>query len=222
MLGFHALTIAHGRRILCVVLWLSAALIAMVSNLDNFAAGVAFGMRGTRIPCTPNAIIAVVTMAGTASALTFGRALSSVLSPALSSAVGSSIIIAIGGWSVVVSLRAVRMRAGARESGSRGLSVGCDRPRGDLKGSEIISCRGALALGVALSLNNVGTGVGAGVAGISPLTTTVLAGAFSLIFISGGSSIGSSVGSLVVGRWASLISGIILLSVGGAALSGIG
>jgi putative Mn2+ efflux pump MntP len=36
------------------VLWLSAVLIAVVSNLDNLAAGVAFGMRDTRIAAAPN------------------------------------------------------------------------------------------------------------------------------------------------------------------------
>ena len=47
------------------MLWLSVVLIALVSNLDNLAAGVAYGMRGTRhsikqikfpailLPCTP-------------------------------------------------------------------------------------------------------------------------------------------------------------------------
>jgi putative Mn2+ efflux pump MntP len=86
----------------------------------------------------------------------------------------------------------------------------------------VISSREALALGFALALNNVGTGAGAGVAGVSPLATTLLAGTLSLICIGGGSRLGWSLGSLVLGRWASLISGLILLSTGTAALSGVG
>jgi putative Mn2+ efflux pump MntP len=48
------------------VLWLSAVLIAAVSNLDNLAAGAAFGMRDTRIGAAPNVVIAAVTMVATA------------------------------------------------------------------------------------------------------------------------------------------------------------
>jgi putative Mn2+ efflux pump MntP len=82
----------------------------------------------------------------------------------------------------------------------------------------MISCRKGLALGVALALNNAAAGVGAGVAGSSPLVTTMLAGALSLICIGGGSRVGLSLGRLVGGSWAPLIPGLILLGVGATLL----
>jgi putative Mn2+ efflux pump MntP len=105
------------------VLWLSAVLIAAVSNLDNLAAGVAFGMRDTRIAAAPNVVIAVVTMAATAGAMTFGHVLSRVLPPSLAAALGASIISAIGVWTVLASLqlcgcRPVRLRREAAASGA--------------------------------------------------------------------------------------------------------
>lgn len=63
---------------------------------------------------------------------------------------------------------------------------------------------------------------GAGVAGISPLATTLLAGVVSLICVGGGSRVGLSLGWLVGGSWASLISGLVLLSVGATILAGAG
>jgi putative Mn2+ efflux pump MntP len=58
--------------------------------------------------------------------------------------------------------------------------------------------------------------------GISALATTLLAGALSLICVGGGSRFGLSLGRLVGGGWASLLSGLILVGVGAAILAGVG
>jgi putative Mn2+ efflux pump MntP len=100
------------------VLWLSAVLIAVVSNLDNLAAGVAFGMRDTRIAATPNVVIAAVTMAATAGAMTSGHALSRVLPPELAASLGASIISAIGVRTILASLHDVRLPASSPGRGS--------------------------------------------------------------------------------------------------------
>jgi putative Mn2+ efflux pump MntP len=56
-------------------------LIAAVSNLDNLAAAITLGPRGTRISIAQNALIGGVTMAGTAGAMTAGAALAGLLTP---------------------------------------------------------------------------------------------------------------------------------------------
>lgn len=193
---------------------LFAVLIAAVSNLDNLGVGFAFGMRDTRIATAPNLVIAVLTMAGTAGAMTSGRALSHLMSPSLATDAGALIIIAIGVATVVTSLRTMRRPAAAAVarhslSGARGKSNG-------------VSWREAVPIGVALSLNNVGSGVGAGIAGVSPLATTLLAGAFSLICLGGGSRVGWSAGRGVFGRWAQLVAGLVLVGIGVATPLGAG
>ena len=85
-----------------------------------------------------------------------------------------------------------------------------------------LALRDALVLGAALSLNNLAAGVGAGISGIPPLATTLLAGALSLVCIGGGSRGGLSIGRRLGGRPASLIAGVILLGVGASIISGIG
>ena len=85
----------------------------------------------------------------------------------------------------------------------------------------MLSWREAVLLAIALSLNNVGTGVGAGIAGIPPLMTTVLAGAFSLLCVGGGSQVDRLAGPLV-GRHARLVAGLGLVCLGGAMLAGAG
>jgi putative Mn2+ efflux pump MntP len=188
------------------VLWLSAVLIAAVSNLDNLAAGVELGLRGTRITLGPNVLIACVTMAGTAGAITSGHALARLLQPSVAGSVGAVIIVSIGVMTVVASCSPVGEPA-----------AGMCRLPGP---SEMLSWREAVLLAIALSLNNVGTGVGAGIAGIPPLMTTLLAGAFSIMCVGGGSRVGRVAGPLV-GRHARLVAGLGLVCLGGAMLAGV-
>jgi putative Mn2+ efflux pump MntP len=188
-----------------LVLWLSAVLVAAVSNVDNLAAGIALGLRGTRITLAPNALIAGVTMAGTAAALTSGHALARLLPTGLADSVGAVIIVSIGVMTVVASRSPVREPA-AGTSRRPGLSP-------------TLAWREAALLAVALALNNVGTGVGAGIAGIPPLITTALAAAFSFLCVGSGSQVGRRAGPLV-GRHARLVAGLGLVCLGGAILVG--
>jgi putative Mn2+ efflux pump MntP len=93
------------------VLWFSAVVVAAASNLDNLAVGFAFGMRNARIATAPNAVIAAVTMAGTAAAMTSGREVSRMISPSPATAVSSLIIVAIGAGTIVASLHTLRRPA---------------------------------------------------------------------------------------------------------------
>lgn len=114
-------------------------------------------MRGRRIAAAPNLVIATVTMAGTAGAMASGRALSLLISPGVGSALGSLIIIAIGAATIVASLRTVRQPIPDPNPPA---------PPRACAPNQAISWREALVPGVALSLNNVGSGVGAGAAGV--------------------------------------------------------
>jgi putative Mn2+ efflux pump MntP len=194
--------------------WLAALLIAGVSNLDNLAVGVALGMRGTRVILRSNLIIAAVTMAATAIAMTAGDALSGLFPSSVADASGSLIIMGIGVATVVAALKAFRSAPSPRSP----RRVYRYQPHSD---AEVVTCRGAFALGVVLSLNNLGAGVGAGVAGIPPLATTLLAGGFSLLCVGGGSSFGAVVRHLVLGRRAPLVAGIVLVAVGATMLPGV-
>jgi putative Mn2+ efflux pump MntP len=116
----------------------------------------------------------------------------------------------------------VRLPASSPEPGVGRVRRGLFLLGGGLDRQKVISCRQALALGVGLALNNAVAGVGAGVAGASPLVTTLLAGALSLICVGGGSRLGLSLARLLGGSRASLISGVILLGVGAMILTGVG
>lgn len=192
------------------MLWIPAILVAAVSNLDNLAAGVAFGIRGTRIGASANLIIAFVTMAATAVAMTSGRLVAELIPSSVAETLGSLIIIGIGLATIVSAAPAMR-------AAGRPLPWG-EHVRDD---AATVSIREALALGVALSMNNLASGAGAGAAGIPPLATTLLAGALSLLSVGAGSWLGGSTLRSAMGRRAPLVAGLVLLAVGGATLSGV-
>lgn len=192
--------------------WLAALLIGAVSNLDNLGVGIAFGIRGTRIGAMANLIVAAITMAATAMAMAGGQALSELLPPGVTGWLGPLIIIAIGIATVLTSAQAPRTL-------DRHAPLGVGR-HPDRVG-KTISRREAMLLGVALSLNNLGTGIGAGIAGIPASATILAAGLLSLACVGGGFHAGRAVGRLVLGRYAPLIAGILLMAVGAATLPGV-
>jgi putative Mn2+ efflux pump MntP len=193
---------------------LAALLIGVVSNLDNLGVGVAFGIRATRIDAMANLVVAGITMAATAAAVTCGHVLSKILPSAVTGWLGPLMIVAIGIGTALSSARTSRPPDPSR--------VPPGAWRHPLDVDDIISWREAIVLGIALSVNNLGTGVGAGVSGIPASPTIVSAGLLSLAALGGGSHFGSRFGRLVLGRHAPLIAGMLLLAVGAAMLPNVG
>ena len=190
--------------------WLSAILVAAASNSDNLAVGVVLGIRDRRVPASSNLIIAGLTTAATFAAMTFGHHVSEVMPRSLGAWAAASIIIGIGVATVVSALWAMRA-SGADIAGPAHLS----------RGSAVSSYGEAFALGVALSVNNLGLGVAAGVAGASPLLTASLAGAFSLVGIGCGSLAGGAVAKRLPATGAPLIAGLLLVAFGALTLPGV-
>ena len=79
---------------------------------------------------------------------------------------------------------------------------------------EAISTREAVLLGIALSCNNVATGIAAGASGVSLIATTILSGMFSFVCVASGSQLGATTGTRLLGRFAPLLAGIMLVGVG--------
>jgi putative sporulation protein YtaF len=204
-------------------LWIGAVLIAVVSNLDNLTVGIALGIRPLRVSTIANLIIAAVTMIGTGAAITLGRTLSDYLPAPTAQLLGGLTLVAVGAWMTATGVHAVRgwtASAPAQAHGGRlailreSLSVAAGNRSGTLTHRE------ASALGVALALNNIASGVPAGAAGIPPILTTALAGALSLLCVGGGSRLGGAVSRRVAGRHAPALAGVMMLAVGALAATG--
>ena len=195
-------------------------LVAISSNADNVAVGIAYGIRNVRVPLPSNLFIAVFTGCVTLASMLAGQRIAYYLPPQLASVLGGGIIAGIGAWVLVQAARspATESRTTATRSRlprslSKVLSV-LDNPLSvdrDLSGH--IDLKEVCLLALALSLNNVGNGIGAGMAGINPTSTTIAVMFFSVVTLWLG-VIAGGFGQRVLGSLARVVSGVLLVAVG--------
>jgi putative sporulation protein YtaF len=202
--------------------FLSVVLLAISSNLDNLGVGISYGTRQVKISWKVNLIIALMTSIGTLLSMTFGSYIADSLNPTFSSAVGSLIIMGAGGWVIFLD------RHHGRLGGERGPVSIYDVPqsivrvlaflkeplRADLDASGTLSLYEGSLLGLALTINNVSSGIGAGMAGVNAVFTTILVFMLSIVMLSGGSLLGSSFAARWLGDKAGLVGGILLIFIG--------
>ncbi|MGI6777971.1 MAG: sporulation membrane protein YtaF [Acetivibrionales bacterium] len=204
-------------------------ILAISLSIDALGAGIIYGMRNIKIPFISEITICVFSIVYTSIALIAGKSLYNALSPLISRAIGVIILTAMGIWIVVQSLlkedinnRKSRAKAAKdRETlfklviKSLGITIQVIKnpARGDIDKSGIIDIKESLLLGLALSVDAIGVGIGSVLAGFRSALLPLMVGLFQLIFLYSGACLGkkfSSVGK--ANRKAlSLLPGFILI-----------
>jgi len=195
-------------------------LIAISSNADDVVVGIAFGMRNIRLPLPSNIFIAVFTGFITLGSMLAGRGIGYCMQPQLASLLGGGMIAGIGAWVLVQSAQSPAAKtkpalASIKRPGTLGqlFAVLKDPVSADRDRSGHLDLKEVCLLAIALSLNNVGNGIGAGMAGIDPLLTTIVVMLFSVLMLWAGVTAGHY-GQRMLGSFARVISGVLLVAVG--------
>jgi putative Mn2+ efflux pump MntP len=175
---------------------LSAVLLAISSNVDNLAVGIAYGVQRRWIRLRHNLTIAIVSASGTLASMAAGEWVNDYMTEELANALGSAILILIGGHCVAQALR----------------TPSCEAPR--IAAGTATRTREAGALATALTLNNLGAGLGAGVSHVDIAFTTVLTFGLSIAAIVSGYLLGSRTAIAISGRELGLIAGLLLVILG--------
>lgn len=205
---------------------LTILLLAISCNLDNVGVGIAYGARGVAIPFTSNLLIALITAGGTGLCIIFGHQIFQVLPAEVGVILGAMLLIGMGLW-------VIRQEIGGRTSQDReappadeakNLSEASRWRRilhilknpflADQDSSGHIDLKESFLLSLALMLNNIPNGVGAGLLGLSTLFTTLMVGVLSILTFWLGIGLGRSVGIHWLGRHAGTISGVLLIVIG--------
>ena len=84
----------------------------------------------------------------------------------------------------------------------------------DKDNSLYIDIKEVITVGIGLTLNNVGTGIAASIAGVNLFSTLLFTFIFSISFIYIGILLGNKILGRVLGKFSPLISGIILILLG--------
>ncbi len=201
-------------------------LLAISSNGDNIAVGIAYGFGRIKVPFPSNLLIAGVTGMGTLASMWIGRIIGSNMDPRVAGAVGGSIIAVLGGWVVFQSIRATFHESGGQSFGReslptakpgilRKLILTLENPLGaDRNFSRQIELKESWALAIALSLNNVANGVAAGMLRMNPVVTTLFVMVFSILTLLAGLAAGYQFGKRSLGSLSGVISGLLLVVLG--------
>jgi putative Mn2+ efflux pump MntP len=179
--------------------WISIILIGLASNIDNLGIGVSYGTRSIRISIQSNLFIAILGMTAAYLSITMGQLLSGYMSQQHADLIGGIVIMALGIWSI------------RPKSVTTGVTSPLPAPSNHCK---VISWKESISLGLALSLNCIATGFGAGVSGVSPIMTAISVGVFSLITVAIGGRIGHKIARTWLGRYSNVIGGLMLIAIG--------
>lgn len=183
---------------------LSSLLFAISANADNFVVALSYGINKIRIGLSSNLLISLITLTGTVLSMSLIKIISSPVPENIANLIGSAMLILIGVWTIVKPL--------LKKIDSDGI---IDNPeKADKDNSSTIDAKESITLGLALTLNNVGLGIGASITGLNIVLTSLLTFGLSLLMIVVGYFVGSYYLSKVFSKRATIVSGLVIIVLG--------
>ena len=202
---------------------ISLLLLAFAVSLDSFSVGFTYGLRNMKIPIKSIAVIATCSAVVLMAAMMIGHLIESFFSPDMAGKLGGAVLIIIGGWILYQFFREDKTELLCHEKiilnfeiKSLGIVINILRKpmTADFDRSGTINGIEAVMLGLALSLDAFGAGIGAAMLGFSPGYLALTAAFMSSIFVFAGMKMGSYFsGSGWMQRF-SFIPGILLIIIG--------
>ncbi|WP_175990802.1 sporulation membrane protein YtaF [Bacillus sp. Marseille-Q1617] len=203
----------------------SLLLLAFAVSLDSFSTGLTYGLRKVKIPLKSISIISICSASSLLAAMMVGRAIQSFITPVWAGRIGGLILVAIG---VAVLYQFFRPQKDFEhhpseektlinfEIKSIGLVIQIlRRPlTADFDRSGTITGIEAFMLGIALSLDAFGAGIGAALLDFSPLVLAVAILCMSFIFLSSGLRMGQFFSHIKWVQRVSFLPGVLLILIG--------
>ncbi|UOF92468.1 sporulation membrane protein YtaF [Fodinisporobacter ferrooxydans] len=206
--------------------WLTILGLALSSSIDNFGVGISYGVSKIRIGFLPNMIISVIAFLFSVIGILFGKYVAKMIPGMFSNIVAAVFLFIVSVRIIMITLSAKKRDSAVpkqpRKKKSK-LSFASDYlkepEKADFDHSGEISIMESIVLGVAVSMNALTNGLGAGMLGLPPLAISIVSAIFSFLAIWWGVAAGNKVaniriGSLNIGQFSTAISGIILFITG--------
>ncbi|EDL63641.1 sporulation membrane protein YtaF [Bacillus sp. SG-1] len=198
-------------------------MLAFAVSLDSFSTGLTYGLRKMGMPLKSIVIISICSAGSLLAAMSIGGAAENVLSEGAADKIGGLILIALGAFVLLQFFRSGKDTSVDEEKilfnfeiESIGLVINIlKRPMAaDFDKSGTITGVEAIMLGLALSLDAFGAGIGAALLGYSPLLLAVTVMMMSIIFLSAGLKIGKSCAHMGWVQKVSFLPGVLLIVIG--------
>lgn len=191
--------------------------IALTNNVDNVAARIAYSIRGIRISIPINIWISVITFVISAFAAYSGTMLSGLFGKHFSSMIGMVLLVGIGLWMILEQYMPKDGDSAEGDGQEKKKSIFriMRRPENaDMDESKHIDFKEATFLGVALSINNVGGGVSAGMIGLNPFWVGFFSAVLNFIALWAGNYVAEIFIRWNLSQKATVVAGLILIAIG--------
>lgn len=182
--------------------WLMILFIGIASSIDNFAVGLSYGTKGKKITYTANLFIAFIAFIIAYAALIAGKSLGMALPKTLPEILGGAIILLIGLWSLGDTLK-------NRSTAAMPEAEDIDRNQDNL-----IETGEVFFLGIALSLNAMGTAFGAGMGGLPPLLVAEFVSILSFVSVGCGQWLGLKGMRSNMGKASEYLAACLMIAIG--------
>lgn len=203
----------------------SLLLLALAVSLDSFSVGFTYGLRKMQIPLKSIVIITCCTAATLMTAMLMGHLLQQIMSPHVAEKIGGVILILLGIWVIYQFFHSEKEKEGMPhekvilnfEIKSLGIVINIlKKPMvADFDRSGTITGVEAFMLGLALSLDSFGAGIGAAMLGFSPLYLSLTVSLLSSGLVFAGMKLGAVLSAK--SSWLqrlTFLPGIVLILIG--------
>lgn len=199
-------------------------LLAFAVSLDSFSVGFTYGLRKMKIPLVSIIIIACMSALTLLISMLIGEVVSNILSPSIAERMGGLLLIMLGVW---ITFQTLRSHDTTQEETEEkviatiemkyfGIAINIlKKPlAADMDRSGTINGMEAILLGLALSLDAFGAGLGAAMLGFSPLLLACSIGVMSSLFIKAGMSFGNKLAYRTWLNKVAFLPGVLLILIG--------
>lgn len=202
---------------------LSSLLFGISASLDALLVGISYGLRRIRINALQNLAISLVSLLGTCLSARLGSRLLLFLPASLADRAGSIILMLLGTYYIIkwIFSEIINHRihlTDANEPLTRKQLPDMEKPAANIASAESNqhSLRPAetFFLSMTLSLNNIGIGLSASMAGLPLLPAAVTTFLCSALLLLCGNRLGQSRFLRLIGSAADPISGLLLIGLG--------
>jgi len=205
-------------------------ILSLAVSLDSFGVGITYGLKRIKIPITSTIIISLASAVMILLSMQIGVWISLVLSPGFAKWIGAGILIAVGIWAIAQVLLnkyddQEQKNIEVKNTGERIISIEIKKlglviqilrkpMKADIDRSGIISSAEAVLLGIALSLDAFGAGLGAALIGFQPMMTAITIAGMSGLFILFGLRVGFIFSEVKFLKKFTILPGLILILIG--------
>ncbi len=201
--------------------FLSIFLYSLSSNIDSFAVGMTYGIKKIYIPCKSALLISFMTFAGTIAAMAFGKSLLCLIPAKTGGLLGGIFILCMGVYYLgIFFYKFIKKykKTDATENLQGFPLIDSLKPIENTIEKKAVSSalrlKEAILLGFALSINNVGLGIGASITGLNLLLTSFISFLCALLLLTLGNKVGNGHVAHLIGDYAEPLSGLIMILLG--------